>query len=272
MLLSEPPRTQFDLNFKLAGFPIRVHPLFWLVTVILGADLMRGGSQYNGGVLLLIWVGSLFVSILVHEMGHAFAMRYYGQNARIVLYMLGGLAIPEASPYSSSYGRASMNSVHRIIISAAGPAAGFLLALLVVSLVYLTGGEVTLRRDFPIFWEVDLGDVQNFQIVFLVRSMLWINIFWGLINLLPVFPLDGGQISRELCIMHDAYTGVVRSIWISLIVGAVMVVVAISRKEWYVGLLFGSLAFSSYMMLQQFRGGGFGGGGFGGGRQGGRPW
>lgn len=271
MLLSEPARTQFDLNFTLAGFPVRVHPLFWLVTVILGADLMRQPAQVNGGVLLLIWIGSLFVSILVHELGHALAMRYYGQRSRIVLYMLGGLAIPESSPYSLGYGREANSSLSRIAISAAGPAAGFMLALLVIALVYLAGGEVVPRRDFPVFWSVHLGENSNIQLEFMVRALLWINILWGLVNLLPVFPLDGGQISRELCILYDAYTGVLRSVWLSLIVAILMVVAAISLREWYVGLLFGSLAFSSYMMLQQFQGGGFGGG-FGGGPRGGRPW
>jgi len=73
----------------------------------------------------------VFVSILVHELGHAFTMRYFGQDARVVLYMMGGLAIPESSPWRASSGRRVRGPLSQILISAAGPGAGFLLAGLV---------------------------------------------------------------------------------------------------------------------------------------------
>lgn len=274
MLFREPSRTQFDLNFSLLGFPVRVHPLFWLIGVLLGANLAREGGH---GALLIAWIAALFVSILIHELGHALAMRYYGQDARIVLYWLGGLAIPE-SGYGSSFSRDTSNPWHRIVISAAGPVAGFLFALLVMGGVLVSGGHVNFYADFPIFWSIQLPSSLTGEgartLFFLANSLLWINIFWGLVNLLPIYPLDGGQISRELCILNDAYTGVMRSIWISLIAALLMVVLAIyPLRDLFIGILFGSLAYSSYMMLQQFHGGGFGGGGFGGGGyRGGRPW
>ena len=46
---------------------------------------------------LLSWISVMFVSILVHELGHSLVMRYFGQSSHIVLYMLGGLAIPDSS-------------------------------------------------------------------------------------------------------------------------------------------------------------------------------
>ena len=62
-LFQPPPPTQYDLRFAIAGIPVRVHPLFWLITILFGfsADLIQ----------LLIWVFVVFVSILVHELGHA---------------------------------------------------------------------------------------------------------------------------------------------------------------------------------------------------------
>ena len=90
MFAAEPAPTQFDLHFRIAGFPVRVHPLFWLMTLMMGA-------RDDDPMTLLIWIGVVFLSILVHELGHALTMRYYGQDARIVLYMMGGLAIPESS-------------------------------------------------------------------------------------------------------------------------------------------------------------------------------
>src|SRR2546422_735068 len=89
MLRFEPPaHTRYDLHFSLAGIPVCVHPLFWLMTALFGAsagDLIQ----------LLVWIAVVFVSILIHEMGHALMMRWYGQPSRVVLYLAGGLTIPE---------------------------------------------------------------------------------------------------------------------------------------------------------------------------------
>ena len=75
MLLGEPPRTGGDLNFQLFGIPVRVHPLFWLIAVLLG---ISGDPQ---PAEILLWVVAVFVSILVHELGHALTMRAFGHVA-----------------------------------------------------------------------------------------------------------------------------------------------------------------------------------------------
>jgi membrane-associated protease RseP (regulator of RpoE activity) len=120
-MLFEPPRTRFDLSFTFAGVPVRVHPLFWLVAVLLGFSA-------RDPVSVVIWVGVVFVSILVHEFGHALAMRHYGESPRIVLHTLGGLTIAEPTPWGRTWANVSPGVRQQILISAAGPGAGFLLA------------------------------------------------------------------------------------------------------------------------------------------------
>ena len=84
-LFQQPPPTQYDLRFTVAGIPVRVHPLFWLITLLFGA---------TGNLLLLpIWILVIFVSILIHELGHAFAFRRFGQRSHIVLHFSGGLTM-----------------------------------------------------------------------------------------------------------------------------------------------------------------------------------
>ena len=113
-MLAEPDRTPYDLRFRFLGFPVRVHPWFWIATLLLNGDgLLRLGPEY-----LLIWIVVVFVSILVHELGHALAFRRFGADADIVLYAFGGLAIPT----NSIAGRG-----RRILVSLAGPIAGFVL-------------------------------------------------------------------------------------------------------------------------------------------------
>lgn len=268
MFLTEPQRTQFDLHFHVAGIPVRVHPLFWLFGVILGAS---GGDDGNVGAHVLIWVSVLFVSILIHELGHAFTMQWMGESPRVVLYMMGGLAISDGGRFSPYGGGASRTPRNQIIISAAGPGAGFVLAALVAAIVYAMGGRVAVvRTDFllPLAIPVFRGESISPYLHDALYALLFINVFWGLINLLPVYPLDGGQIARQLFMTHDPWNGVLRSLWLSVFVGGSVALIGFAvAKEPFLGMLFGVLALSSYLTIQQMHGGG--GGGFGGG---GRGW
>ncbi len=258
MFLAEPQQTRYDLRFQIAGIPVRVHPLFWLIGIILGA---QGGD----GVGMLLWVGVVFVSILIHELGHAFAMRFFGEGARVVLYLMGGMAIPESTAWGFGGGRKSRGPRDQILISAAGPGAGFLLAGFVVGAVFATGGSISFFPDDSVLplWALRLPEMANEHWRELINCLLFVNIFWGLMNLLPVYPLDGGQIARELFTVGDPWNGVVRSLWLSVITGGVTAVAGmVLLNSLFLAILFGSLAFSSYQALQRMSGGGSGG----------RPW
>lgn len=240
-LFQPPPTTRYDLNFNLLGFPVRVSPLFWLIAVLFGLSL---ASLWH----ILVWVVVLFVSILIHEMGHALAMRAYDEEAEIVLHGFGGLAIPRSSSWGGS---GSRTAVEDIIVSLAGPAAGFLLAGLVLLLVFITGGTIEvnwLAFIIPIpNATVSGGPILNIT----VSLLLWVNIFWGLINLLPVFPLDGGQVSRSLFTISDPWDGQRKSLIVSAVVGGLMAVVGfVFFKSIFMGFLFGILALQSYQMLR----------------------
>ncbi len=265
MLLGEPPQTQYDLNFSILGFPVRVHPFFWLAAFILGS---RGASGEDAGLLLLIWVVALFVSILVHELGHSLMMRRFGISSHIVLHMMGGLAIPD----SFGFGARSNDSRTSILISFAGPAAGFLFAALIVLVILATGGRFQIDPSHFPFYRFALNVAPGPEInpwEQLTHALLYINIFWGLVNLLPVYPLDGGQIARTVMIDQDPGRGAINSLWLSVFAGAGMAVVGYAvLHSFFVLIMFGMLAAQSYMAIQQMRGGGFGGGGFGGGN----PW
>jgi Zn-dependent protease len=243
-LFAPPPRTRFDLNFKFAGFPVRVHPLFWLIAILLGG--------VSGGITqLLIWVVAVFVSILLHELGHSLMMRVYGIDSFIVLHMAGGLAI------SSSSRRSELNWIEQILISFAGPAAGFIFAAIILAAAALSGGVITFNSVFGVI-PVPMAFIPsaNFLVNSIIRILLWINIFWGLINLFPVYPLDGGNISRHIFVRFDPWNGVVNSLWLSVVTGVILAVAGfVFLRSTYMAFLFGLLALQSYQILQG-RGGG----------------
>ncbi len=100
IVFGEPPRTQFDLNFSLLGIPVRIHPMFWLVAVLLG-------PKRQDPATLLTWVVAVFIAILVHEMGHAVVARTYRYRPWIVLYTAGGLTCYDPGHDSRSPGSAA---------------------------------------------------------------------------------------------------------------------------------------------------------------------
>jgi stage IV sporulation protein FB len=240
VFLSEPPPTRADLNFGLLGFPIRVHPSFWLVTALMA---WRPGSELSPQ-LLLLWVIAVFVSIVIHELGHAWMARLYGAVAYIVLYSFGGLAIYRPQPRSVW---------NRIAIAFAGPGAGFLFAGLIAGVLRATGRRVDVQWDWVPF---DFDGFEDMNLTMFVWYLLSINCYWGLFNLLPIFPLDGGQISRNLFMHFDWRDGFKKSLWLSVIV-AVGLAVYVFRENGnqlsFTVLMLGYLAFLSFRELNPHR-------------------
>ncbi|MEY2449734.1 MAG: hypothetical protein QOH79_3210 [Acidimicrobiaceae bacterium] len=152
-------------HFTIAGIPIRIEWSFWLIAVFLG-------YRARTGWLLAAWVVIVLVSILVHELGHAVALRIYHQRPRVVLHAFGGL----------TYGSAAYRSrAQSIVVSAAGP----------LTAIVLLGVPAYLYLD-PI-WQ--FTDYDRYVIV---NDLAWVNIAWSIVNLLPILPLDGGNIAASI--------------------------------------------------------------------------
>lgn len=159
--------TEYDLRFRCLGFPVRVSPWFWLTSAIVIWNISDRLDQKLVGVL------AVFISILIHELGHAIAIRHYGGRSEVVLAMFGGYATCNVNP----------SRLGNIIIAAAGPAAGFL----------LWGGLELLVRLFPL--QIATA---NEYVLTLLGVLLWANWAWSLLNLIPVWPLDGGRIAHQV--------------------------------------------------------------------------
>jgi Zn-dependent protease len=252
LLFSQPPPTRYDLRFTLIGIPVRVHPLFWLMTALLGAS---SGSLIG----LLIWIPAVFVSILVHELGHALTMRRYGQVPQIVLHIGGGLTSAEPFWWGNRPVVVPLTPGQEVLISLSGPGAGFLLSAIVMGVAAAVGGSVGVTLLLGILPLPVVGFSVNLGIAALIaNTFLWVNVFWGLINLLPVFPLDGGNIARTLLIRSDPWNGARNALRLSVASGAVCAVAGlILLGNPFVALLFGFLAFQSYQLLQGNPGSGF---------------
>lgn len=191
----EPNETPYDLRWRMFGTPVRVHPMFWLVAVILGYD-----STIRLGVgFVLAWVACVFVSVLLHEFGHVWMGRLFGSHGYIVLHSMGGLAIG-----SNQVAR----RWQRILVLLAGPG---------IQLVFWA----ILRFSAP-WLLLSMPAASRLSAISVLVMLLEINLFWPILNLLPIWPLDGGQIAREVCQALMPVRGTAFSLGISMVVSGVL--------------------------------------------------
>lgn len=261
--LGEPIHTPYDIRFTILGCQVRVASTFWLVAALLGYSQARAidyfyeiGNRDTPGLamLLVVWMLALFVSILVHELGHYAAFRFFGIDSNIVLYHFGGLAIPtggrRAGRLSVHAGR--LGQYRQMIISAAGPAAQLLLALVVALVTMAFGLSLGSLTNWASWIGVTLpkGALPQSAIVFaLIEFLIFQSIFWALFNLLPILPLDGGRIAEEIiCIF---FRGTQRDALIVSMITSILVAIWLFRVGNQMTAIFIlSLAFSNFESLQ----------------------
>ncbi len=177
-------------------------------------------------------------------------MRAYGYTASIVLYSFGGLAIPR----SRGYGFREPGPWGQLLICLAGPASGFLLAAVLgfglrslgYTVLFMDGGW---RDVVPIAVIPGHHNVMIF-LYFVFQICVW----WGLMNLLPVFPLDGGQAALQVFRMLHPQDATRQALILSIIVGGLVGFAAIAQwHQFYVGALFIWLTYSNFVSLQSQR-------------------
>jgi Zn-dependent protease len=256
-MLAEPQASAYDVHFSLFGIPIRIAWTFWLLPLVLGYELVRSIDRSlpnSPGILPLMGVCVLgvFASLLVHELGHALMMRRYGVHAGIVLYHFGGLAIPLAGRQT---GRTALRlpPAANIAITAAGPLAQLLAAALVIGLLMSRGFSSPVGPQwFEGLWSGELRPISSPIGFVLAFFFLWPSIFWAILNLVPVLPLDGGQIAREVIAL---LRGPAQLAWqLSLFAAVLMAVWGYRSGQLFLMILFASLAYSSFEQLQLRRG------------------
>jgi stage IV sporulation protein FB len=209
------------------------------------------GYQTGDAAAVLTWILAVFLSILVHELGHAAAMRAYGLRPWITLYGFGGQTAYDQGYASGAKGSGTWGQV---LISAAGPTTGFLLIGVLLLGVALAGYGNRIHFADP--WGlVPLVVWPNLPITRFFYDISFICVVWGLVNLLPIYPLDGGHIAREILLWISPRGGIRWSLGLSILAaGAMAAFGLLQTHDWFVALFFGYLAYASYVTLQAYNG------------------
>jgi len=367
-MLGEPKTTSFDLRFVLLGIAVRIHPGFWAMGAFLGFNM-----RLQTPPLVLVFMAAVFLSILVHEMGHALAFRHCRIRAHVVLYHFGGLAVPTAMESYVDH-TSGFTSKQKLFVTAAGPGLQiFLTLLLVLGLRGMgkTDGFLTREVGIPApltadpsllleevlatpnliqaCWKLeDLKDlneqnqerladvdidknqwvtddelsryyrvspnqrreledvlskikdrtrlyvptdkkkrfvgkqrelfeaadfredglimvsdlqrihsrnvnIQNEPLREFVLALVRVGTFWALLNLIPIYPLDGGQISRELFVLSGTRDAVPKSLKLSVAAGVGVGIWGMMNGYVFLAMMFFMLAWSSYQVLQKYQ-------------------
>jgi stage IV sporulation protein FB len=208
-------RMPSSLDFSIGRFPVRVHWSFLLIAVLIG---LNSNLLYT-----LSWIVVVFISVLVHELGHAVVAERYGMFPSIQLHSMGGLTV-----FSRTR---RLTHLQEIILSLAGPGFGFALGGLVFVLT------------------LTLGSVPQF-LRYILAQMLWVNIGWGVINLVPMLPLDGGQVMRSLWQWIRNPFDERTPLLISIAVGVLAVAAGLWFRQIWLAALAAWFTYNNFMRLQ----------------------
>jgi Zn-dependent protease/predicted RNA-binding Zn-ribbon protein involved in translation (DUF1610 family) len=214
--------------FRFAGIDVYLH-WSWFLIAVYGISLRAG--RYSSMAWPVLEYLALFVIVLVHEFGHALACRQVGGQAnQIVLWPLGGVAYV-APPQRPG---ATLWSI------AAGPLVNVVLAPVFIILVVLgsaSGWEQTMPNGFSF-----------------ITALCYMNLALLIFNLLPIYPLDGGQILQSL---FWFVLGRARSLMVATIIGFIgvagLIGLAILERQVWFGILCVFILMNCWSGLMQAR-------------------
>lgn len=188
---------------RLFGVDLLIRPsllILGAILVVLFAQRYENWTDSNPYVLSTIFVVSLYVSILVHEIAHLLLARSYGMRVdSVTLHLLGGETLIAGQSRTPS---------QELLTSIAGPVASLVIAL----------------GAFGVSDALDTGTAAD-----VVWSIAVVNLIVAIFNMIPGLPLDGGRVFRAIIwmITRNEETGIRVAGWIGRLTAAALVVFAV---------------------------------------------
>src|SRR3984957_19534435 len=173
-------------SFKIArvgGIEVRIHITFFLLLAVC-ASFYGAQGEAAGTLKIIIFFLLVFLCVLLHELGHAFAAKAYGiRTVDITLLPIGGVARMERMPEKPA---------QELVVAIAGPLVNVVMAGVLLLVLYAAG-----KLDFE-----ELLDPTRLDAI---PVLLYANVMMVVFNLIPAFPLDGGRVFRALLAMKFSY-------------------------------------------------------------------
>lgn len=173
----------------IAGIRIQVHWTFFLILAWILFTALMSGKGLLAALSSIAFVLVLFGCVVLHELGHALAARFYGIPTRdITLLPIGGIARLERMPRKPT---------QELVVALAGPMVNVIIAVVLYVLLALAVGLANLTSP-------------SFQGATFLQQLMFVNIALVGFNLLPAFPMDGGRVVRAVLAMFMDYVRATR--------------------------------------------------------------
>ena len=158
-----------------------MHVTMLVLLIWIASSYMLSGAGFGVTGLGLLLVATIFVIIVVHELGHALVARRYGIKTRdIMLLPIGGIASLERMPDKPQ---------QELAVAIVGPLINLVLAGIIYLGIVATDGTTRMSEATTIGGAI-------------ATQLMWINIGLAVFNMLPAFPMDGGRVLRALLAMR----------------------------------------------------------------------
>lgn len=211
-------------RFRIFGIPVEVQPMFWIILALLGGGLEKETWAAEGLLKMTLFVMAGFISIMVHELGHALTGKTFGAPTHITLHAFGGFAAFPAGSFTRK---------QSFVVTFAGPATQIVLGLAALALI--------------LFFDMPSEAIAHF-----VWALAAVSLLWAVLNLLPVVPLDGGNMLMSAM----GPTRIRATLWVSFVTAIIAgIALALSSSGFFMFSLFlASFAFENWKVLQHLKG------------------
>ena len=202
---------------RLFGVDIRIHVTFlFLLGFIWFSESLTMGVTGPGRGLALVFL--IFGCVVLHELAHAIIARRSGLTVRsIILLPIGGVTLMEDP------GARRSDPGRDIRIAVAGPLVNLVIAAIAAAIILSFAPQVKL-------WAQPFVHATN-----LPRSLFWSNLFLGVFNLLPAYPMDGGRILRAVLAERMDYVHATRrAVAIGQVFAMLLMMVGLVWNVWFV--------------------------------------
>ncbi len=251
--------SKLDWKFTIFDTPVRVMATFWLLCVFFSPFSTGHDGPWIFG--LLGWTAAVLATFLTHELGHAYAMRKaYGGRPRIDLGVgrtaNGALVFGGLTSLSSNGANTPEN---RAFTASAGPLAEIGVSLLFVVLMSGLGVKFKLAwimgfLPLPFPAADSFAWLQLTPLIFLAHyftiGFIYAGIAWGILNLLPIYPFDGGQVLLAYLCKRQGEQGVVSTLKISIVCSVGLALLCLVDRQYFMTIFMAYSAFQNYKLLQ----------------------
>lgn len=206
------------MNFTFLKISVHIHPSFWILI------LLYSGIIESISITAFFYVFIIFLSLIIHEYGHGLTALFFGASPSIELHAFGG----------ATYCNKTLSSKEEFLVTFAGP----LFEALLIIIPYLL-------LKFHMF--------HHHYVNYFLYLTYKLNLFWCLVNLIPIYPLDGGKLCRYLLSSKFGSKGEKVSVIISIICGVLGSSYFLLNKFYIFGALFLLYGLQNLQMLKQIK-------------------